>query len=183
VFAVAYQRGGNAQSVDLTQPLFWLYVAIFLINWGLALFVFRKLNRERKSVRNLIAADGFPFKFNWKPALLMFVVFNGIWILYVALYAWLKGQWPSYSGLEMWQKIIFIRLFPISAGFTEEWFWRASSSPKWNQSGNPPSGLFCFQTLDLRSYMASSCLTNRLPRSCSDWSLVITTPVKENFCR
>jgi hypothetical protein len=147
VFAVAYQRGGNAQSVDLTQPLFWLYVAIFLINWGLALFVFRKLNRERKSVRNLIAADGFPFKFNWKPALLMFVVFNGIWILYVALYAWLKGQWPSYSGLEMWQKIIFIRLFPISAGFTEELFWRGFIITQMESVGQPSKRAIMFSAI------------------------------------
>ena len=124
VFAAAYQRGGNAQSVDLTQPLFWLYVAIFIINWCLALFVFRKFNQEGKFVRDLIAADGYPFRFNWKPALLMFVVFNGIWILYVALYVSLTGQWPSYGKLEAWQKIIFIGLFPISAGFTEELFWR-----------------------------------------------------------
>jgi membrane protease YdiL (CAAX protease family) len=124
VFAVAYQRGGNAQSVDLTQPLFWLYVAIFLINWGLALFVFWKLKREGESVRDLIAVDGNPCRFNWKPALILFLVFNSIWVIYVNAYAWLAGQWPSYSGLEMWQKIIFIGLFPISAGFTEELFWR-----------------------------------------------------------
>jgi len=124
VFAAAFQRGGNAQSIDLTQPLFWLYVAIFIINWGLALFVFWKLKQERRSVWDLIAVDGLLFKFSWMPALLMFVVFNGIWILYVVLYAWLMGQWPSYGGLEAWQKIIFIGLFPISAGFTEELFWR-----------------------------------------------------------
>jgi membrane protease YdiL (CAAX protease family) len=124
VFVVTYQRGGNAQGVDLTQPLFWLYVAVFVINWGLALFVFWKFKREGKSVRDLIAADGLPFKFNWKPALLMFVAFNGIWILYIALYAWVTGQWPSYGGLAVWQKIIFIGLFTISAGFTEELFWR-----------------------------------------------------------
>jgi hypothetical protein len=70
VFAVTYQRGGNAQSVDLSQPLFWLYVAICIINWGLALFVFWKYKREGKSVRDLMAADGNPFTFKWKPAVL-----------------------------------------------------------------------------------------------------------------
>jgi len=101
VFAVTYQRGGNAESVDLTQPLFWLYVAICLINWGLALFVFRKFKQEGKSSRDLVAADGHPFRFNWKPALFMFVAFNGIWILYIALYARVTGQWHSYGGLEV----------------------------------------------------------------------------------
>src|SRR3990170_7889418 len=74
VFIVTYQRGGNAQSVDLTQPLFWLYVAICVINWGLALFVFWKFKREGKSVRDLMAANGQQFRFNWKPALILFVV-------------------------------------------------------------------------------------------------------------
>ena len=124
VFVVAYQRGGNAQSVDLTQPLFWLYVAIFSINWGLALFVFRKFKQEGRSVWDLVAADGLPFKFAWRPAVIVFVVFNGVWLLYVGLYAWLTGRWPSYSGMEVWQKIIFIGLFTVSAGFTEELFWR-----------------------------------------------------------
>jgi hypothetical protein len=32
VFASAYQRSGDAQNVDLTQPPFWLHVAIFIIN-------------------------------------------------------------------------------------------------------------------------------------------------------
>jgi len=50
VFAVAYQRDGNVQNVDLTQPLFWLYLAIFIVNWALALFVLWKFNREGKSV-------------------------------------------------------------------------------------------------------------------------------------
>jgi membrane protease YdiL (CAAX protease family) len=124
VFAVTYQRGGNAQSVDLSQPLFWLYVAICIINWGLALFVFWKYKREGKSVRDLMAADGNPFTFNWKPALLMFIAFNAIWILYIVLYAGVTGQWPSYGGLATWQKIVFIGLFPISAGVTEELYWR-----------------------------------------------------------
>jgi len=124
VFASAYMQTGSAENVDTAQPLFWLYITIFLINWGLALFVFWKFSREGKSVRDLIAADGKPFRCNWKPALLMFVAFNGIWILYIVLYIWVAGQWASYGGLGIWQKIIFIGLFPISAGFTEELFWR-----------------------------------------------------------
>jgi membrane protease YdiL (CAAX protease family) len=124
VFVINYQQGGNAQNVDLAQPLFWLYVAICVINWGLALFVFWKYKKEGRSVRDLMAADGRLFRFNMKPALILFVVFNGIWLFYVGLYARLAGQWPSYGGLYVWQKIIFIGLFTFSAGFTEELYWR-----------------------------------------------------------
>lgn len=147
VFAAAYQRGGNAQSVDLTQPLFWLYVAVFVINWGLVLFVFWKLKREGESVRDLIAVDGNPLRFNWKPALILFLVFNSIWVIYVNAYAWLTGQWPSYSGLEMWQKIIFIGLFPISAGFTEELFWRGFVITQIESAGQPSKQAILFSAI------------------------------------
>lgn len=123
-FALAYQRNVNTQRVDTTQPLFWLYVAIFVINWGLVIFVFQKFGREGKSVPKLIAADGNLFGFNWIPTLILFLTFNAIWVIYVLAYTGIAGQWPSYGGLQVWQKIIFITLFPISAGFTEELFWR-----------------------------------------------------------
>ena len=55
IFASEYAQGGAAEHVDTSQALFWLFVAIFLINWGLALFVFRKMGNK---VRTLIAADG-----------------------------------------------------------------------------------------------------------------------------
>lgn len=78
VFALTYQRGGNMQSSDLTGSLFWLYIAVFIINWLLAIFVLRKYKWKSKSVRELVAADGEIFKFNWKPALVLFAVFNRI---------------------------------------------------------------------------------------------------------
>ena len=121
VFAWTYQQNGNAQNVDLTQPLFWLYVAVAIINWGLAFFVLRKV---RDGLHTLIAADGSPLHFKWKSALLLFIVFNSIWVIYVLAYSWIAGGWPSYGDLQNWQKIVFIGLFPISAGFTEELFWR-----------------------------------------------------------
>lgn len=124
VFAPAYRRNGDTQNVDLTQPLFWLYLAIFIINWLLAVFVLQKYKREGRSVRKLFAADGEIFRFRWKPALALFVVFNGIWMIYYLAYEWLASGWPSYGGFQGWQKIVFIGLFPISAGFTEELYWR-----------------------------------------------------------
>lgn len=124
VFAIAYGRGGDPQDIDLTQPLFRLYLAVFILNWLLAIFVFQKYGSEGKPVRRLFAADGKIFRFRWKPALAMFVLFNGIWMIYLLAYEWLAGGWPSYSSFQGWQKIIFIMLFPISAGFTEELYWR-----------------------------------------------------------
>jgi len=124
VFAIAYGRSGDPQDIDLTQPLFWLYFAVFIINWLLALFVFQKYGSAGKSVRRLFAADGEIFRFRWKPALAMFVLFNGIWVIYLLAYEWLAGGWPSYASFQGWQKIVFIGLFPISAGFTEELYWR-----------------------------------------------------------
>ncbi len=61
VFALAYVQNGAAENVDTSQALLWLYVAIFIVNWGLAIFVFRK---TENAVYNLIAADGLPFRFH-----------------------------------------------------------------------------------------------------------------------
>ena len=147
VFAIAYQRDGNSHHVDMTQPLFWLYIAIFIVNWGLALFVFRKFRREGRSVQELMAADGKPFKTDWKSAVALFIVFNGVWAIYMVAYTWLAGQWPSYSGLQGWQKIIFIGLFPISAGFTEELFWRGFIIRQLEKAGQPSKRAILFSAI------------------------------------
>jgi membrane protease YdiL (CAAX protease family) len=55
---------------------------------------------------------------------MLFVVFNGIWAIYILTYEWLGSGWPSYCSFQSWQKIVFIGLFPVSAGFTEELYWR-----------------------------------------------------------
>jgi len=135
VFALAYAQNGAAENVDTSQTLLWLYVAIFIVNWGLAIFVFRKTGN---AVYNLIAADGLPFRFHWKPALLMFLALNSIWAIYILLYAWIAGQWTSYGELFNWQKLIFIGLFPISAGFTEELFWRGFIITQMEAAGQNP---------------------------------------------
>jgi membrane protease YdiL (CAAX protease family) len=144
VFASAYAQGGTANNVDTSQALFWLYVAIFVINWGLAIFVFRKKGNE---VRTLITPDGSPFRFHWKPALWMFLAFNGIWAIYILLYAWVAGQWPSYGNLFTWQKILFIVLLPISAGFTEELFWRGFIITQLEAAGQSPRRAILFSAL------------------------------------
>ena len=147
VFAIAYQRGGEPQNIDLSQPLFWLYSAICIINWLLAFFVFQKYRREGRSIRNLFARDGTVFKFNWKPALAMFVVFNGIWVIYLLAYELLAGGWPSYSGFQDWQKIIFIAVFPISAGFTEELYWRGFLITELEAAGQTPQSAILFSAI------------------------------------
>ena len=124
VFAIAHGRSGDPRDIDLIQPLFWLYFAVFIINWLLAIFVFQKYRSEGKPVRGLFAGNGETLRFRWKPALAMFVLFNGIWVIYLLAYEWLAGRWPSYSSFQDWQKSMFIGLFPISAGFTEELYWR-----------------------------------------------------------
>jgi membrane protease YdiL (CAAX protease family) len=143
-FAVAYAQNGSVENVDTSQALFWLYVAIFAINWSLAIFVVRKMGNK---IHTLIAADGLPFRFHWKPALLMFLPFNGIWAIYILLYAWVAGQWPSYGNLFMWQKILFIMLLPISAGFTEELFWRGFIITQLETAGQSPRRAVLFSAL------------------------------------
>lgn len=144
VFALAYAQNGTAEDVDTSQALFWLYIAIFIVNWGLAIFVFGKMGN---AVHTLIAVDGSPFRFHWKPALVIFLALNGIWAIYILLYACVAGHWPSYGGQVVWQKMIFIGLFPISAGFTEELFWRGFIITRMEAAGQSPRRAILFSAL------------------------------------
>ena len=98
-------------------------------------------------MRTLIASDGQLFQSNRKPALALFVIFNGIWAIYVLTYTWIAGQWPSYKGLYDWQKVVFIVLFPISAGFTEELFWRGFIITQLEAAGQNPRRAILFSAI------------------------------------
>ena len=123
-YAIASQQPGGISNVNATQPLFWLYLLIATTMWGFAIFAVFKLKREGASLLGLIAPGGNLLKFKWLPALGIFLAFNAIFIAYIGLTFLLTGQWYSYRGLSDWQRIVFITLLPISAGFTEELYWR-----------------------------------------------------------
>lgn len=157
VFAWAYMQNGNAGNVDMSQPLFWLYVAVAAINWGLALLDFRKMVN---SAHTLLTADGSLFQFNWKPVLLMFIVLNGIWVIYVLAYTRITAQWPSYSSLYDWQEIVFIGLFPISAILQKNCSGEFSSSRKWRLWDIIHAAPSSFPQSDFPLSMVSSSPTN-----------------------
>lgn len=141
----------------MSQSLFWLYVAIAVISLGLALLDFRKMVN---SAHPLLTADGSLFQFNWKPVLLMFTVFNGIWVIYVLAYTRIMAQWLSYSSQYDWQEIVFIGLFPILAILQKNCSGEVSSSHKWRLWDRILAASSSFSQSDFPLSMVSSSPTN-----------------------
>lgn len=121
-YGFAYARPDLVVGITPGQVQFWVYVLIFLIEWAFAIALILKLGREGASARDLIAPRGGLWRFRWGPALLLFLVFNILFGLYMAR-LWTSGA-ADLAGLRLWQRLFMIALLPIGAAFCEELIWR-----------------------------------------------------------
>jgi membrane protease YdiL (CAAX protease family) len=73
--------------------------------------------------------------FRWLPALVLFIVFNVLFVLYIPLVSALYGQWPSFSQLGLWQRLFILLAVPVQAAFCEELIWRGHIIPELKARG------------------------------------------------
>ncbi len=109
--------------VSFSQMQFALSVFIFLAEWffaGLLIYGYRKSNL---SIRPLFSRTANWLEFRWLPAILLFVLFNAIFIGYL-LYLITRMPDLSYRDLSPVQIGLFMFLTPLTAAFTEELIWR-----------------------------------------------------------
>lgn len=122
-FALASAQPSLAAAVPLGQVTFAIYTFIAVIEWILAFTVIRKLRRASGSAMDLIAPCGDPWRFRWLPAILVFLTLNGIFVVFMGILSGFVG-FPYYEGLHLWQRLVFMVIIPITAGFCEELIWR-----------------------------------------------------------
>jgi membrane protease YdiL (CAAX protease family) len=122
-YALATVQPELVASIPLGQVTFGLYIFIAVVEWVLALSVIRKLRGAGGSAMDLIAPQGNPWRFRRLPAVLVFVGLNAIMALFMAVLSAFAG-FPYYEGLRLWQRLLFVIIIPITAGFCEELIWR-----------------------------------------------------------
>jgi len=123
-YGLAAQQPELVADIGEGQVFFALYLFINLVEWVFAVSILLKLRRAGVSVLSLIAPHGAPWRFKWVPAVLVFVAFNALFAVYVAVYACLLGGWPAFEDWTAWQRIFMIGFVPVTAGFCEELLWR-----------------------------------------------------------
>lgn len=109
--------------VSFSQIQFTLSVFIFFVEWffaGLLIYGYRKSN---VSIRPLFSRTANLFEFRWLPAILLFVLFNAIFVGYL-LYLTARMPDLSYRDISPLQIGLFMLFTPLTAAFTEELIWR-----------------------------------------------------------
>lgn len=110
-------------SVSYGQIQFALSVFIFFVEWFFAGLLLYRYRRANVSIRYLFSRTGKLFEFRWIPAILLFVVFNTIFVGYIF---YLIARMPdlSYHDMNPFQISVLMLLTPVTAAFTEELIWR-----------------------------------------------------------
>lgn len=109
--------------MDFGQTQTILSAFIFVVEWTFALVLIRRYRRSGLSIRLLFSRTESLLDFNWKPAILLFIAFNALFILYIIS---LMARMPelTYRGMNGIQVFLLIVLTPLTAAFTEELIWR-----------------------------------------------------------
>jgi len=124
-YALTYSTPGSATRLPLGYITLISTALILGIEWVLTLTILARLRREGLSLGALNAPAGAPGRFRLQPALGVFLAWNGIFAVYLALAGILYGNLgQSYSGLPLALRLVLLLVQPISAGFTEELIWR-----------------------------------------------------------
>jgi len=122
-YATAPTPTTGAIQVSFGQIQFALSIFIFITEWffaGLLIYGYRKSNT---SIRYLFSHTANLFEFRWLPAILIFLLFNAVFIGYL-LYLIVKMPDLSYRDMSPVQIGLFMFFTPLTAAFTEELIWR-----------------------------------------------------------
>lgn len=103
---------------------FQLYVFIACVEWIFFTALFFRLRRLHISWCSLLATDERPWWFRLAPALVMMILFNGIFGVYIYLVSRYSGGWPSYPEWSLAQRIFMVTVVPLTAALSEEFIWR-----------------------------------------------------------
>jgi membrane protease YdiL (CAAX protease family) len=123
IYATRAPTSPEAFASDFGQTQFVLSVFIFVVEWLLALVLIRRYRRSGLSIRVLLSRTENVLGFRWGPAILLFVAFNALFLLYV-IYLIARMPALTYRGMSGIQIFQLVVLTPLTAAFTEELIWR-----------------------------------------------------------
>lgn len=111
------------------QIQFTGYLIIFVVEWSFAILLLRQEASKGRNLGSMIAQGSDIWSFRWSTAMLLFVVFNALFIAYVPLVSAMYGQWPRFHDLQTWQRLFLVLAVPFQAAFCEELIWRGYIIP------------------------------------------------------
>jgi len=123
IYAYKYATSEAIQISSFGQIQFALSAFVFFAEWFFAGLLLYRYRRASESIRSLFSRTGNLLEFRWLPAILLFVLFNAIFVGYVF---YLIARMPdlSYRDMSPFQISLFMLLTPVTAAFTEELIWR-----------------------------------------------------------
>jgi len=122
-YAISTTKSPETMQISSGHIQFALSILIFLVEWLFAFLLLYKYRKSNESVRSLFSSTGNLFEFRWVPAILLFIICNGIFIGYI-LYLISRMPDLTYRDMSTPQIILFLLLTPLTAAFTEEIIWR-----------------------------------------------------------
>jgi membrane protease YdiL (CAAX protease family) len=129
-YAFQAVRPDLVAAIHPDQVQFLAYVLVFVVEWIFALLLLRQQAAKGVSLVSLLAVNGRIWTFKWLPAVLLFIIFNVLFIAYIPLVSALYGQWPRFHDLVVWQRVFLVIAVPIQAAFCEELIWRGHIIPE-----------------------------------------------------
>jgi membrane protease YdiL (CAAX protease family) len=111
------------------QVQFLAYLVVFAVEWSFAIPLLRQQAAKGRDLSSIVAPRGDIWEFRWPLAILLFVVFNALFIAYVPLVSAIYGEWPRLDDLRIWQRLFLVLAVPFQAAFCEELIWRGHIIP------------------------------------------------------
>ena len=122
-YATSAIKTPGAIQTNYSQDQIAMSIFIFFVEWLFAGLLLYKQHCTCMSIRNLFSRKDNLLEFRWKPAILLFILFNVIFIGYI-FYLITKMPDLTYRDMNQLQIILFLVLTPFTAAFTEELIWR-----------------------------------------------------------
>jgi membrane protease YdiL (CAAX protease family) len=122
-YATSTATPPEAIPADFGQTQFALSVFVTLVEWFFAGLLLYRYRKSKESIRSLFSRTDSLLDFRWGPAILLFVLFNVVFVGYI-LYLIARMPDLTYRDMTPLQIVAFMLFVPLTASFTEELIWR-----------------------------------------------------------
>ena len=138
-YALYYTQPERIAGISPSHILYISFLLVVIVEWIFTISILLKLKKSGTSIMKLIAPRGYPLRFRRGPAILFFLLLNGIFAVYLVLANLVYPNLASsYQGVAITWRCLSILLIPLTAAFCEELTWRGYILSSLEQRGYPP---------------------------------------------